>query len=217
MDQPQLSRKITRHVGSPGLDIIIGPMYSGKSSELLRRLSTVTEVGLRALYINHSCDTRNTESVFSTHNSQLRKKPDDSKIVMTNITQLEDISPSMLRECDIIGIDEAQFFESLDIVKQWINTQQKRVIIAGLDGDYKRRKFGKITDLIPECDSITKLTAYCTKCASSRSELQPAIFTHYIKVSLTSDIIDVGAHDKYEALCRDCHNVAKLIHDIPAI
>jgi thymidine kinase len=187
---------------SPGLDIILGPMYSGKSSELLRRLFTVTEVGLTALYINNALDSRNIDDVFSSHNPQLKSKLSCDKVKMIKVKNLSSVDINDVLCADIIGVDEAQFYPTLDDVKIWIEKHKKRVVVTGLDGNYNREKFGCILDLIPWCDSVVKLTAYCVECSAGR-RLEPAIFSHCIKKK--EIVINVGAHDKYISLCRKCY------------
>ncbi len=201
---------------SAGLDIIIGSMFSGKSSELLRRLGNVTEVGLKALYINNIIDDRNVNDVFSTHNPQLKSKLSNlsSNLIMIHTNDLNKVDDKLINSVDIIGIDECQFFEDITPILKWIKINNKRVIIASLDGDYKSNVFGNTLTLIPKCDTVIKLHAYCTKCAnlSTGKKLVSASFTHKIKtlenkdMSKKSLIVDVGEHDKYEALCLSCYN-----------
>ena len=202
-----MQRQKSDHVtNSPGLDIILGCMYAGKSTELLRRLSTVTEVGLQALYVNHALDKRNPKDIFSTHNPTTRETLSEGKIRMISTDNLADIEPSDIHSADIIGVDEGQFFADLGPLIVWIEKYHKRVILASLDGDYKREKFGHVLGLIPKCDSVVKLTSFCNRCSLSRT-LTPALFTHYIQgnTSVEKVTIEVGAHDKYEALCRACY------------
>lgn len=188
---------------SPGLDIIIGPMYSSKTTELLRRLFTVSEVNLNSLYINNSIDNRNQLDVFSSHNPQLKSTLSNNKVKMISVKNLSDVEDSLLNSSDIIGVDEAQFFDDLMIIKDWVDKKNKRVVIAGLDGDFNRNTFGKIHQLLPHCDSIVKLTAFCTECAK-KQKLSQALFTY--KKSSSYDVIEVGGNDKYSALCRMCYN-----------
>lgn len=191
---------------NPGLDIIIGSMYSGKSSELLRRLSTVAEVGMKALYINNKLDDRNPEDTFSSHNKHLKSKIISDLIKLISVNELSDVSNDDLKSANIIGVDESQFFKDLNLVKTWISKYKKRVIVVGLDGDYKRNKFGTVLDLIPYCDTVIKLTAYCTICAKS-GVLVSALFTHRTNSCVDeNNVINVGAHDKYQALCRSCYD-----------
>lgn len=187
-------------MNTPGLDIILGPMFSCKTTELLRRLSTVTEVGLKVLYINNVIDDRNTQDVFSTHNKQLKQKLSRT-MKMTSVKRLEE-ADSLVDVVNIVGIDEAHFFDDLSKVIEWVEVKQKRVIIVSLDGDWQRCKIGKIYDLIPLCDTVTKLSAYCISCAKS-GKLVNGLFS--CRVVNDNNTILVGGNDKYQAVCRECY------------
>jgi thymidine kinase len=182
----------------PTIDIIIGPMYAGKSSELIRRLNIYSEMGLKVLYINSILDTR-TSTDFSTHNPVLRsigkiesKKVDLLMNFMTEITTF-----------DVIGIDEGQLFKD---VKNFCITMteryNKKIIVAGLNGDFKREIFGDILSLIPVCDNITKLFPFCYTCSTNKI-IRPAPFTKRI----TEDIETIVIGDKatYIPVCRTCY------------
>lgn len=184
----------------PGtLDLIMGPMYSGKSTELLRRLFTVSEAGVETLYINHSSDTRNVHDVFSTHNPLYQKELKEHQVKMISVSKLKDAVSDITDTIGVIGIDESQFFEDLEIVLEWVEKMGKKVIVAGLDGNSKRQKFGKIIDLIPLCDTVEKLHPYCQLC---KGKLTKALFTHYY-LGTQNSVIDIGAKDKYIPLCRE--------------
>ena len=185
-----------------GLDIYIGCMYAAKSTTLLARLFTATEVGLKALYINNQIDERNKDDIFSSHNPQLKTKLSEGKVDMIKTKKLEDIDLSLIKNYDIIGVDEAHFFPNLDSIIHWVDILEKRVIVASLDGDYKRETFGQTLKLIPIADSVTKLHAYCVLCSKEKI-LRPALFTH--RFAKTGQQIEVGAHDKYSSLCRSCY------------
>jgi thymidine kinase len=215
---------------SPGLDIILGPMFSGKSTELIRILSTATHVNLKALYINHSLDKRNSDSVFSTHAGHIKKVPDLVNLNMCSVSNLNEIDDSLLDEVSVIGIDEGQFFEDLSPIMKWIEEKNKRVVIVSLDGDYKRGVFGHVLEYIPKCDSVRKLHSLCMRCAVKKNII-PALFTHKLSIekktvsshppsspsssppsspspSANNDIeqiVDVGSDDKYESVCRSCY------------
>jgi thymidine kinase len=143
---------------SPSIDIIIGPMFSGKTTEIFRRLVIFSDAKYSVLYINSNLDTRS--ELASTHNLSL-KLPD---IKMVKTQKLLD-AVSICESYDIIAIDEGQFFEDLvDFCILVCETYKKKVIVGGLNGDYRRSAFGKINDLVPICDSITKLYPFCKNC-----------------------------------------------------
>lgn len=181
------------------LDIIIGPMFSGKTTELIRRLTTYNSIGKKCVYINSSLDNRE-DTNFSTHNPLLNSINIDSfKIDKINYDFV-----NMVKDYDVIGIDESQLFEGfLELcVKRLVDTLNKIVIVSGLNGDYKKRKFGKILDLIPNCDNIIKLYPYCKTC-SDEGILNKALFSK--KINSCEDVIDIS-YDKYIPVCRKCYN-----------
>lgn len=166
------------------IEIILGPMYSGKSTELIRRASRYESIGKSVLYINHSLDIRFLEDGIKTH-SDIKKngiKTDELLKVF-----------STCMNYDVIAIDEAQFFpDLLNYIKQ-IEKYDKIIFIAGLDGDFKREPIGEILYIIPLCDKVTKLHALDRD--GSR-----AIFTKRL-VESTSKIL-IGANDMYRAVNR---------------
>jgi len=184
------------------LTIMLGPMFSGKTSAILRKLSQFVEMGLNALYINHGLDTRTGEK-YSTHSKLIQHG--ELGIPGIKVTDLNSIDLELLIEADAIAIDEAQFFENelVEFVANLVDKYDKYVLVAGLDGSYKRHKIGHVLDLIPYADNVTKLHAYCKQCSGRTKALQTALFTHYNGDS--KDIINVGGAEQYEAVCRKCY------------
>jgi thymidine kinase len=182
---------------TPSIDIIIGPMMCGKTSEVIRKLIIYHEMDMKVLYINHVVDTRSKQAV-STHNVTIGNIPFDS------------IKVEMLGLCDVgkynvIAIDEAQFFEDLkEVVINWVEKQKKIVIVAGLNGDFRRQPFGQINDLITYCDTITKLTPFCVSCRK-KGVIRNALFSKRI-ISDNSEIL-IGGKDIYLPTCRECFDV----------
>lgn len=170
------------------IEIIIGSMFSGKSTEMIRRCDRYKCIGQTTLIINHSFDTRCADNLVQTHNNITSEA--------VKVQKLFDVDEKLIADADVIGIDEAQFFEDLDNFIEYIERFNKVVIVAGLDGDFKRNKFGKILDIIPKADYITKLTAMCSFCKDGTS----AIFS--AKIEKDDKIIDVGAAEKYLPVCR---------------
>lgn len=169
------------------------------TTELLRRLSCDLSIGRKILYINHSLDTRSKEP-YSTHNPLYKEKLDTlSGIRMINCSSLPPLETIV--EFNTIGIDEAQFFEELREVQNYVEKGKKRVIISGLISDAKREKFGHIIDLIHIADTYTQLCASCVICVNETSDVIPAIFTHRIAGTPRGQI-DLGGSDKYIPVCR---------------
>lgn len=181
------------------LDCIYGCMKSGKSSELLRRLTIEKELKLKVLYINSKKDTRCVEeSAFSTHNPLFTNILNIDAI---SVFHLGDIEDSIILNYDVIGIDEAQFYDDLELVIIWVEKYLKRVIVAGLTTSYDRKKFGKMLDLEPYSDTFIKLTGYCELCAPYKRRAAP--FTH--KIEKNGILEEAGGKDKYMTLCRICY------------
>jgi len=199
MDVDSLVQGASRQSGT--LDLIGGPMFSGKTTELLRRLFIEAEIGLNVLYINHSNDNR-SEGPFSTHNPLYKKELS----TMSNVSFISAVQLSNLDfKCDVIGIDEAQFFDDLvDVVEKMVEKEGKHVIVSGLNGDFRRRKFGHLLDLEPLSDSYTKLQSYCKQCAMSTPKKRTlAPFSH--RISRVGDVNEVGGYNKYIPVCRECY------------
>lgn len=181
---------------SGSLRIIIGSMFSGKTIELLRELTVFAEMGLKVLYVNFAQDDRE-DGFFSTHSAIVVRSTQICMIKADRISEITDID-----NYDVIGIDESQFFpDLLETVNDLVENRDKKVIIAGLDGTFERRRFGQILDLIPLCDSITKLTAFCDTCCKN-GIYSPALFTK--RTSEDKDEVVIGGKDKYIPVCRSC-------------
>jgi thymidine kinase len=174
---------------STKVEIIVGCMFSGKTTELIRRISRYEAVEMNTLIINSDLDTRTGDSV-KTHNNCLREAVKTSKL-------MDIVHTDSYQNATIIGIDEAQFFPDLEEFVIYSETN-KTIIIAGLDGDSNRKPFGQILQCIPLCDTIIKLTAM----DMISKDGQDAIFTKRI-VSDDSEQISIGAMDKYIAVSRE--------------
>ena len=176
------------------LEIILGPMYSGKTSRLVEIYKQCKLCNIPVAVINHSIDTRyDSGDLLSTH--------DKIKIPCIKTTNLFDIYENEdVYFSKVILINEGQFFPDLyHFVKDMIsNINKKKVYICGLDGDFKRQKFGEILDLIPLCDKVTKLTSICSLCKNGN----PGIFSK--RISDEKEQTLVGS-DNYIPVCRICY------------
>lgn len=185
----------------PSLDLIIGPMFSGKSSELIRRLSIFHSLDFKVLYVNCDLDDRSDQN-FSTHSTFITTLPsgmNSIKLPRNNFSSLT----SFAQEYDLIGIDEAQLFiELFETVMNLVEGCRKKIIVSGLNGDSSRNEFGEILQLIPLCDNIDKLHPYCVICRQNE-ELTQAIFSKRLVGGNDSQIL-VGGNDEYIPVCREC-------------
>ena len=172
------------------LELILGPMFSGKTSELLKIYSRYKVCGSKILVINYKEDIRYSNNSLSTH--------DGSSIPCTFVEILSDIEKIVLDESEIILINEGQFFvDIIEWVKYAVDICNKSVYICGLDSDFERNKFGLLLDLIPYCDKVKKLKAICVNCKTNY-----AIFTHRLGNEKKQKII--GGTSSYISLCRKC-------------
>lgn len=195
------------------LEIIIGPMFSGKTTELNKRLLEAREMGQKVLKLFHFSDLARIDiynhnnlpgqqNQGSTHNLSYNSLPDDIRVIAT--PRLDNID---VTHYDVIGVDEGQFFDDLEIVDLWANAG-KRVIVTGLDGDAQQQPFGKTLTLIPKSDSCVKLTAICRKCIQEQQQLGSRFninnFRAPFTVKLNSDMdqVQIGGPEIYIATCR---------------
>jgi thymidine kinase len=171
------------------LELIIGNMFSGKTSELIRRINREKSINKKILSVNFIKDNRYSSNSIASH--------DNLKISCLKLEKLEDLL-KFQEGYDSFFIDEGQFFTDLyPIVKTLVDTHKKHVVVSGLDGDSNRNVFGDIIKLIPICDTVMKLKAYCNKCNNGTS----GPFTKKIK-NTNSEVVDIGGTDKYIPVCR---------------
>tara|TARA_B100001093_G_scaffold424998_1_gene418346 strand:- start:193 stop:828 length:636 start_codon:yes stop_codon:yes gene_type:complete len=170
------------------IEVILGPMFSGKSTELIRRTSCYKAIGKNVLRINHLNDIR-THNHIQTH-SNIKK----NAIKVSSLMSLLD-KPEFVY-CDVIGIDEAQFFDDLYEFIITIEPLGKIIIVSGLDGDFKRRPIGQILQIIPLCDEVIKLHAM----DMYDKDGTPGIFTK--RLTTSNKLIDIGAENKYKTVSR---------------
>lgn len=188
---------MTRDTGY--LEIIIGPMFSGKTSKLLEIYKQYAYCNVATFVINHSMDTRYHETKMSTHNKEMIP----CNQCNTLYSLLEPSSgpgdpPMNLDACSVVLINEAQFFPDLHDFVTMLLSKGKKVYLCGLDGDYKRHKFGTILDLIPLCDKVTKLKSLCGICKDGTS----AIFSMRMCGDTQQTLI---GSDNYVPVCRMCY------------
>jgi thymidine kinase len=176
------------------LEIIVGPMFSGKTSKLLDIYKQCTFCSIPVAVINHSSDTRYHETMLSSHDKQMIPCIQSNKLA--DIYDLDAVKSAY-----IILINEGQFFEDLYPMVKRLLEENKKIYISGLDGDFERNKFGTILDLIPLCDKVTKLMSLCSLCKNGT----PGIFS----LRLTNEKIQtlIGS-DNYIPVCRTCYQTA---------
>lgn len=178
---------VTGNIG--WIEVICGPMFSGKSEELIRRLRRAMIARKRVEVFKPSIDNRYSDDEIVSH-GDLRMKSQ----VVSDAGQIPD---RIDWRSEVVGIDEANFIgPKLVDVAQHLADSGKQVIISGLDTDYLGRPFAPIPDLLALAESITKTLAICVRCGN------PAKHTQRLRGS--EDLIVVGAAEMYEARCRRC-------------
>ena len=173
------------------IEVITGSMFSGKTEELIRRVKRARLANQSVIIFKSITDTRFSKNEVISH--------DSSSIFSTPVALAADILP-FVNETEIIGIDEAQFFDNglIDVCKSLAN-KGCRVIVAGLDMDFKGTPFGPIPQLMAIAEYVTKLQAVCMSCGN------PALFSH--RKSDEDDQVLLGEKQIYEPLCRACYNM----------
>jgi thymidine kinase len=171
------------------LELILGPMFSGKTTRLIQHYKAYKFIGKKIVVINYSMDTRYSETALSSH--------DRVEIPCVFTSTISD--KSLWIEADVILINEGQFFTDLvPTVTEMVDTYNKKVHICGLDGDFRRQRFGSLLDLIPYADKVEKLSAFCGKCRDGTL----AIFSHRVSAEMNQVVI---GSDNYMPLCRSCY------------
>lgn len=175
------------------INLILGCMFSGKTTELQREYHEWESIGKNPLCINSIADNRDSSfNNMCTHNGK--------SVECIKVTNLAEVTQELLDASEIILINEGQFFSDLiEYCKKWCEQQGKYIIVCGLDGDFKRRPFGEILNLIPLADSVKKLTAYCKKCSDGTK----ALFSQ--RTTTENETIIIGGASSYRALCRKCY------------
>lgn len=171
------------------IEVICGPMFCGKTEELIRRLKRAQIAKMKTAIFKPRIDNRYSENHIVSHN-QLKME-----------SYLIDDAVEILEKADgaeVVGIDEAQFFEqNLIAVCHELSVNKKRVVVAGLDKDYQALPFGPMPEIMCAADYLDKLQAICVRCG------EPAGFTQ--RISTDDGQVVIGETDKYEARCRKCY------------
>jgi len=173
------------------VEVVCGCMFSGKTEELIRRMKRAEIARQKLQIFKPMIDDRYGKEFVASHNANRVES-----IPVSNPQEILDMLDDTTR---IVGIDEAQFFDhSLVEVVERLANRGLRVVIAGLDMDYRGKPFGPMPQLLAIAESVTKLTAICVVCGAPATRSQ--------RVTSNEDQVLVGAHDSYEARCRAHHH-----------
>jgi len=175
------------------LEVITGPMFSGKTTQLIHRLSQARAVGQQVQVFKPESDTRDGEYEHRSHAGQ--------GIEVVAVSEARQISALVHATTRVVALDEAQFFDSAVVeVCRELADGGRRVIVAGLDLDYRRQPFGSMPQLLAMAESVTKLTTLCSICG------EPAVFTQRLldgePAAFSGPVVLVGGRDMYVARCR---------------
>lgn len=187
-----------RPVNHGYIEVVVGPMYSGKSEELIRRLKRAKIAKQNIIVFKPHIDDRYSKSDVVSHSGD--------SIEAIPVEKALDIYDLIGEDIEVVGIDEVQFFDE-DIVKVAIDLANKgiRVIAAGLDMDFKGEPFGPMPQLLAVSEFVDKIQAICSVCGQPATRSQRLIDGKPARYD--DPIIKVGAVESYEARCRKCHIV----------
>ena len=179
------------------LELILGPMFSGKTSKILDLYKQCEFSNIPVVVINHTSDKRYSETMLSTHD--LKMIPCIQASSLCDAMEILEIK-NKISDATVILINEGQFFKDLyEWTEMMVETNHKEIYICGLDGDFNRNKFGQILDLIPLCDKVTKLKSLCSMCKNGTK----ALFS--LRVTEEKEQVLIGS-DCYKPVCRACYN-----------
>lgn len=165
----------------------MGPMYAGKTTDILKKLKKAKETS--SILLQYSFDNRITDKSEVINHDKTYSFPS------IRTKTISDVWP-ILTAYNLIGVDEGQFFQDLDRCEDLANAG-KNVLISALSGDYNRESFKHVVDLLAKCDNVKMLEAWCDYCG------KPAPFT--LRLSQNSERILIGGKDIYRAVCRKCY------------
>lgn len=182
------------------IEIIVGSMFSGKSEELIRRLKRTRIAHQKMQVFKPAIDDRYSLGDIVSH--------DGDKVEAISVSKAAEILHQVADDTEVVAIDEVQFFDpEIVMVSTRLANQGRRVILAGLDQDFRGEPFGSVPVLMALAEEVTKLRAICMRCGGPASRTQRLVNgrpAHY-----EDPVIMVGAQENYEARCRKCHEVPR--------
>ena len=178
------------------LEIIMGPMFSGKTSKLLDVYKQCTFCNINVCVINHASDKRYSQTQLSSHDGVMIPCIQIERV--KDVFELDKNNDFSYLNSEVVLINEGQFFSDLYETVIKMLDDKKRIYICGLDGDFERKKFGQILDLIPYSDKVTKLHSLCGLCKNG----EPGIFSKRITCEKGQTVI---GSDNYIPVCRMCY------------
>ena len=182
------------------LEVICGCMFAGKTEELIRRINVLSYARKNILVFKPKIDDRYSTTEIASHAG--------SKVPCIVISEAKEILNHLNYDTDVVAIDEVQFFDE-DVVDicEYLADSGLRVMVAGLDKDFRGEPFGVLPDLLTRAEFVTKLTAVCAKCGAPATRTQRII--NGKPASFNDPIVLVGAKEAYEPRCRHCHEIVE--------
>ena len=181
------------------LEVITGCMFAGKTEELIRRVNVLRYANKNIIVFKPKVDNRFSDAAVVSHAGNSMESVD--------IASALEILDHVLPEHDVVAIDEIQFFEDEVLqICEYLALQGKRVMVAGLDMDFRGEPFGVIPALMTHAEFVTKLTAVCTVCGAPATRTQRLVDDK--PASYHDPIVMIGASEAYEARCRHDHQVS---------
>lgn len=177
------------------IEVICGCMFSGKTEELIRRLKRATIADLKVEVFKPKVDTRYDDNNIVSH--------DTSALLATPVGESADLL-NVAPDTTVVGVDEAQFFDmELPGVCQELALRGVRVVVAGLDMDYRGKPFGPIPNMLAIAEYVTKVHAICVHCGN--------LATHSYRLALGDEVILLGEKEQYEPRCRSCYQMGNIL------
>lgn len=182
------------------IEVICGCMFAGKTEELIRRINVLSYARKNILVFKPKIDDRYSTTEIASHAG--------SKVPCIVISEAKEVLNHVNYDTDVVAIDEVQFFDE-DVVDicEYLADSGLRVMVAGLDKDFRGEPFGVLPDLLTRAEFVTKLTAVCAKCGAPATRTQRII--NGKPASFNDPIVLVGAKEAYEPRCRHCHEIVE--------
>ncbi|WP_294579413.1 thymidine kinase [uncultured Thomasclavelia sp.] len=180
------------------IEVICGCMFAGKTEELIRRINVLSYAKKEIVVFKPKIDNRYSDSEIISHSG--------AHVPCLVVKKAQDILKKVKPEVEVVAIDEVQFFDE-DIIEvcEYLADKGLRVMVAGLDKDFRGESFGVMPELLTRAEFVTKLTAVCAKCGAPATRTQRLV--NGKPADFEDPIVLVGAKDHYEPRCRHCHQV----------
>lgn len=185
------------------IEVISGCMFAGKTEELIRRINVLSYAKKNIIVFKPKIDNRYSDSEIVSHSG--------AKVPCLVVEKAHDILKKIEADTEVVAIDEVQFFDK-DIVEvcEYLADKGIRVMVAGLDKDFRGESFGVMPELLTRAEFVTKLTAVCAKCGAPATRTQRLV--NGKPAGFEDPIVMVGADESYEPRCRHCHQVPNKPH-----